>query len=205
MVREKNINRNGANSARNVAYIPNLKNVQTNVATIGAHNTGNITHLTGIAQGNDYNERVGDKVKLHRIIGRLLTTCNTADATSIDGLARCMIVRDKMNQGSAPTISDVLTAAACSSLRNSRPDNLRRYDVIYDHTITTGQDSASSGVGAPNTRVTTFDISLNQSRCEFTGILGSDEGPGSLWCITVSNKSSNLQTIDWNFGVFYEN
>jgi len=104
----------------------------------------NAYQLLSIAQGSDYNNRIGDSVKLDNM--RIEYTLNV-NATAGQNLTRIVVLRDFMNTGAVPTLAsifqDVSSQAALivSPYLHSLGD---RYEVLYDavHVQVTAADSA---------------------------------------------------------------
>jgi len=104
----------------------------------------NAYQLLSIAQGSDYNSRIGDSVKLDNL--RIEYTLNV-NATAGQNLTRVVVLRDFMNTGAVPTLAsifqDVSSQAALivSPYLHSLGD---RYEVLYDavHVQVTAADSA---------------------------------------------------------------
>jgi len=201
-----NVNKKGRNTARNrpSGSIANLRNVGSTVTTIGSAGTGLVQHISPVAQGTDFDERVGDKISLARLWVRGTLIANTADTSTLDTICRIIVFRDNFNQGTAPAITDFLTFDGVGSLRNTRPENLRRYEFLADNTFVVGND-ANSTSGISNAKLISYEVSLGNRPCTFIGTAATDEGPGSLWIYHACSKSTNLPTVSWNFRTFYRN
>jgi hypothetical protein len=196
----------GLSSHRNVDDLTlENKNVSVSVSALGAGGTGTVDHLTAIPQGLDFDERIGNRISLLRVDGRVILSCNVADTTTQDSAIRLIIVRDKMAQGSVPVFTDIFDAISVHDMRNGLPDNLKRYDILYDSVTMLGNDSSNAGIGIANVKFSTFSIPCNNSKCAFVGAAAADEGPGSLFFLTVTNKSANLPAIAARFRVYYRN
>ena len=104
-----------------------LKAVDTNV-TQAADTTGGVVLLSGIARGDDINQRAGREVTLRSIECRFL--CKATAGTGIDQQQRLLIVYDRQSNGAAPTVAGFLSPSNVQSPRNL--ENRRRFKVLYD-------------------------------------------------------------------------
>ncbi len=87
--------------------------------------------MTGIDQGLDYNQRVGDSIKLQRLTVRGRVNINPAATNS---LVRIMVVRDLAQNGTAPVSGDVLQVSGSvgAPLSNVLWINKDRFSILYD-------------------------------------------------------------------------
>ena len=119
----------GPNSAqRGLSLGPGeLKAVDTSVNQ-AADSTGGVVLLSGIARGDDINQRTGREVTLRSIECRF--TARVTAGTGIDQQQRLLIVYDRQSNGAAPSVADVLGSANVLYPRNL--ENRRRFKVLYD-------------------------------------------------------------------------
>lgn len=113
--------------------------------------TGYMLHLTGIAQGDDFNQRVGEEIVAKYLNMKLrLTKAASVNAPQV----RCIIFWDMQNNGVGPTfltstdpIQAVLDNSTVTNIMLS-PHNYRtkdRYHILWDKVITINpQDSLST-------------------------------------------------------------
>ena len=104
-----------------------LKAVDTSVNQ-SADTTGGVVLLSGIARGDDINQRTGREVTLRSIECRFLGRVTAG--TGIDQQQRLLLVYDRQSNGAAPTVADVLGSANVLYPRNL--ENRRRFKVLYD-------------------------------------------------------------------------
>lgn len=101
-----------------------LLNAQTPTSPSSA---GDTTHLSGIAQGSDEQQRNGNRI-LCKDLYMDLNFSKHASAT--ETFLRCIIYVDKENRGATPSTTDVLESASYASMKNV--DNTRRFTTLYD-------------------------------------------------------------------------
>lgn len=150
-------------------------------------NSGVVTLISGIAEGTDYDDRIGKKIviKSVQIKGFMANNDSTLGDTTV---IRLMIVRDNSFAGTAPAISDLLLNSNAYSLRNPRPDLLRKYTVLYDTFRANDRDNPSNVFGKYR--------KLNQQAI-FDGASISSVSKGSLYVVMLSNRSTDIPTVAW--------
>jgi len=112
--------------------------------------TGFILHLTGIAQGDDFNQRVGEEV-ISKYLNMKLRLSKTASINSPQ--IRCIIFWDMQNNGVGPTlftstslVEGLLDNAVITNTMLS-PHNYRtkdRYHILWDKHITFNPDDVTA-------------------------------------------------------------
>nr|QXP07743.1 MAG: putative capsid protein [Arizlama virus] len=95
---------------------------------------GVVTLINGVAEGSDFNERVGRRLTMGSIQIRGMIT--PVDNTVIDQVVRYMIVYDKQSNGAAPTIVDILTDNTPYGFKNL--NNRARFIILKDEMFTLG-------------------------------------------------------------------
>jgi len=147
------------------------------------------THVSSVPQGDDFDERDGNMIKLTSVSlkGQLL---GGGGGTSI---VRIVLFRDNDNQGSPPAITELWvssTAFAQGDHRLIAPNPQRRFTILADKSYRVGSVTLNDNFNVP------FSISRKvTNKCYFTGTAGTDEGKGSLWMIISSNLASSLPTV----------
>ena len=157
------------------------------------NNTGVVELLSGIAEGTDYDDRIGKKITLRsvQIRGHALNNDTTLGNSTI---MRLLIVRDNTLSGSAPAISDILLNTTVYSVRNPAPEKLKSYTVLYDKSFDTFREK-------PVVRFSKYK-KLGTSAI-FDGATVADVNKGSLYAIMLSNRSSNLPTFQYQTMIKY--
>lgn len=116
---------------RSVKMLKGLVNAERKYVDTGdtptITNTGTITLLNAIAQGDDVNNRDGNSILCPYIRHRGVVKINSsATATAV----RMLIVMDTANQGSTPAVTDVLQSANVTAYINV--DNTKRFWILFD-------------------------------------------------------------------------
>jgi len=123
-----------------------LKSCDTTLSTASnrCDTTGDVTLISGIARGDDINERTGRKVTLKSI--ELHLYAKVTAGTGVDQTQRFLVVYDKQANATALTITDVLVSASTMALQNL--DNRNRFRILYDQVFhlnaTAESDSAKT-------------------------------------------------------------
>jgi hypothetical protein len=190
--------------AKRTAYglneIRKLINIETKVinqsATSTAVNTtGIIPCLSQVAQGLDYTNRVGDSVKIQRLVFRARLYVNAVATTSI---MRVLLVRDLDGYGTAPTTAAVLETVAASGAPLSQYNYLNsdRFSVLYDTFVTLSTQNPSE--------VIAVDMP-HEGHIKYLGTTAgaTSDGKGSIYMVTVSDEASNTPTIAYNCRIYF--
>lgn len=162
----------------------------TNATAIST--TATYTLLNGVAQGNEYNQRIGRKIMMRKIMCRGYV--KNEDATPTE--TRIMIVYDKASNGVAPVLSDIVDGNEYNGFRNI--DNVKRFQVLMDKRLVLQPSAADS--------VKPFNFYKNvflQTRHDGTTAGIGDITTGSLYLITVSNDASTGATLNCDWRVSY--
>jgi len=95
-------------------------------------------HATNIAEGDDYNERIGRKINLLSLLVKGYITCITTS-----DIVRVYVVYDKEPQQTQPAIADILVADGVNTFPNI--NNVQRFKILYDRVFNlTLQDGAET-------------------------------------------------------------
>lgn len=108
-----------------------LKFVDVAAAALGYDTTGSITLMNGVAQGTDYNQRVGRKTTIKSILVRTYVTLGSVAPVAAN--ARFMIVYDAQANGATPAITDIITTVGTTSPQNL--NNRDRFRIIWDKIV----------------------------------------------------------------------
>lgn len=146
--------------------------------------TVTITNLTAIAQGDDFDDRDGNKIRVKSLSLRgNMRMSESATQTR----ARIMIIRDNNGSTTAPLIGDLfLNAAAYTGNRHklSDPQTNSRFTVLLDKTF----DMSDNG---RKVYCWKYYKQLDH-HAFFTGPASTDEGKGSLWVFSGSSEATNV-------------
>lgn len=107
---------------------PEIKHVDTAI-TGDVNTTPVVTLLNGVAQGNDENDRIGNRIKMTGVDIRLQVTNEQSVKDRLSQM-RMLLVYDTQTNGTALTTTDVLDAVTLESQQNW--DKNSRLQVIFD-------------------------------------------------------------------------
>jgi hypothetical protein len=167
-----------------------LKSVAAAVGASASTAAGVVQYFTPILQDDTTNGRTGDQIVPHDLTVRFTSICSATEA------ARFVIFQDTMNQGSAPTVSQVLSAASYNSTYNHINVVLnKRFKILYDKQI----NLCLNGEAQKNI---VHRIPL-KGKIGFvdTGDTSASAGPNSIWLIYIG--TSTHVVTDINFRLTY--
>jgi len=162
-------------------------------------NTGAVTLLNGIAEGNDNNTRLGRKAMMRdvSISGYAFPTLTTG----VSQQHRIMLVWDNAAAGALPAITDILSASATTSFPN--PNGVARFTILWDHTYVLGISTAAiadqvikefgttiSLNSATQYMLTTGGISALQNGALLMVTLGSNAAGGTAGLAVISTRTT---------------
>lgn len=120
--------------APNSLYNARMRGVELKFKDLSSSYTtttaGQITLINGVAQGTDYNQRVGRESVMKSLYSRM----TFADATQIN-MVRLLYVYDKQCNGVLPAITDILANASVYAPMNL--NNKDRFQTISDKVMVT--------------------------------------------------------------------
>ncbi len=172
-----------------------LKTISTNF-TVDPNTTGAVLHMTGIAQGLDVDERIGNQITVRRLV---IKGSVIANATPASTKIRMMIVRDNSGNTTPPTIANLFTVVGdmfANKPRRGDAQSQARFTVLWDWFSITSSDTNSEGVWFDRT------IKLN-SRVRYDDTTASDEGKGALYLFSSSSEGTNDPIVAAACQVFY--
>lgn len=118
-------------SQLNVEY----KHIDVADLSLSAVDTGTVTSLTPIAEGDDNTNREGRSIRAKSIQLKALIESNTTANTT--QTVRIIIFKDNQNQGSTPSMADVLKASTTLPIVELREtdEEQGRFKVYYDKVV----------------------------------------------------------------------
>ncbi len=175
-----------AKALRAANQVRRLLNVEYKVKgtswTVDPNSTGAVVSLGAIAQGDDYQERQGRKIK---IVSMRSKGCIQLNASATFTTVRCVIVRDNSGTTTQPTIGQVFADAAAmfgGKVSLSDPQSNSRFALLSDKFYTLWVEKP----------FITFDIySKAVWHMIFSGTASTDEGKGGLYLMIASNEATN--------------
>lgn len=157
------------------------------------NSVGNIQLISAIPEGTDYDDRVGKKVSLRSFQIQGLHI-NNDTTLGVPTFIRLMVVRDNSFSGSAPAISDILLTSQTYSVRNPRPDLMKKYTVLYDYRSWNEREN-SGKIFSKYRKI------RGQSVFDGSGL--NDVNKGALYVVVFSNRSTDLPTVSFQTMVKY--
>ena len=157
--------------------------------------TGTVVAVSQIVQGLDFNNRVGDSLKMQQIQFRYRVFRGGGATTSI---VRVMLIRDLDCQGALPTTANILANVGSAQAPTSPLNwlNRKRFAILYDNL----------------TAVTSTDIGFTDSISMAheghilylgTAANAASMGKGSLFVLVVSDETTNTPSIAWQTRIVF--
>jgi len=142
---------------------------------------GSVSSLSnGLVVGDNINTRTGDKV---RPVEYDLNLSLLSGVGSTNSLHRVILFQDMLNNGTIPTIAEVLDGAAYNSTYALEHRQQSRYKILYDkiHGVVGAADSAATHIQIK--RKMKGAIYYNGA----TAVTASN-GPGAIFLITLTDS-----------------
>jgi len=157
-------------------------------------NSGAITHLSAVAQGDTNATRTGNSIFSRMIFAQGVFTLNTsADEDTV----RVIVFSDKQQIGdTTPAVTDVLTSASINSPLNVT--TLGRFQILKEFRRT----FTSAGV---NRGTYKFAIPMRH-HVRYNGTASSDVQKGGLFVLLIASQPTNTlgHSAEWRL-TFYDN
>lgn len=180
--------------AKRTAYglneIRKLINIETKIldTSNGANisNSGTVSAISTIVQGTDYNQRIGDSIKMQHIyMGYRWQIGASATKTFV----RTILVRDLDGYGTLPTVTSILESA--DVLAPKKYLNTDRYSVLYDEVETLSSVSETLTVSRYFTP--------HEGHIKYLGTTAADasNGKGSMYIVFLSSEVTNQPRVDF--------
>ena len=181
----------GLNEIRKLINIEQ-KFVDTTV-TNNTSRAGGINYLSGIAQGTDLSNRVGDSIKVQRF------SINGYISGAANAVVRILIVRDRENSGSDPVGSDILQNASVAATPFSYVNyiNKDRFTILYDSTYTINT------VAIPGTLFEYTVSDLGHIKYRGTTSASASAAEGSLYLATFTDLAATQPTVVFTSRIEY--
>lgn len=176
-----------------------LKTIDNNSAPISSNipNTGNISLLSGVAAGTDYNQRIGRKIMLKSILLRLNIQPVSTTSQPVGDAVRIIVFYDTQTNGAIPLVADVLQSANYTSPLNL--NNRDRFKVIMDKYLGTEAAVYTAGAltsGSPKVRaLTKYRKCGLEAIYSGTGATVGSIATGGIFILYISqaNNVNNIQ------------
>ncbi len=191
---------NGLNEIRKLINVE-MKPIDT-IAQVTATNSGSITYLSGVTQGDDYVHREGNSIRIVKfeLLGTVFRD-SSAGATQNDSV-RILVIRDLQNGGGTPTVSEILEYTGTATSPYSPMKMLagvhysNRFTVVYDELLIL--DNAHCD------RLVRFETSHScHVMYRGTGSTTASAAAGAYFLVALSNASSTQPTFDFVSRITY--
>lgn len=177
---------------------PEVKTCDTNVSNFGQGTTPTVTHLSSIAQGDGPNDRNGDSIKSKDLLIRGNVQIPLAsEGTYHVCRFRIIAVVDTQNQGTPPTMAEVLDSSGdlIDAPREQQTQVGNRFNHIFDRRITLT-------VGGRQSADFKQYIKLGH-HIHYSGALSTNELAGNIWIMYVSDQNTNPPVLDFSSRLSY--
>lgn len=164
--------------------------------------SGSINYKSSIEQGTDYNDRVSNMILVKSIRIKAYVASNTSAATD-PTVFRLLLIVDRKNQGSDPTMAELLqsTTYTISGLPNVA--NADRFWFVLDKRIVL-EPNTTSGRGAVIDYYHSFKKPLKvQYRGTTSGVASADKN--AIYLVYATNTSTYNPTIQGYIRIKYQN
>ncbi len=182
---------------RGVRAITKLVNIEEkafeNSASGTASTAGTVGYMSGLSQGVDVFNRIGDSIKLHSFEFCLNVTQGGA-LTTWDRV-RVLLVRDLENGGATPAVTDILGSASISGFEQWL--NRNRFKFLFDEVFdisATANPLATRQVHIPVDRHIKYRSTSNAAA-------GAAEG--SMWWLVICENGVNPSAYALNWRLRY--
>jgi hypothetical protein len=164
------------------------------LAATNITSSANISCLTLIAQGNDYNNRNGLSIRVRNIC---LTVSAVANTTAKVNFLRIIVLQDWENQGVAPTMADLLESTGADQYLSHYNHVLgNRFQVLLDeHVVLVDTSNAYfQRFTMPSGCDILFKTSAATTAAQYNG---------TIYCICLSDNATNGPLVAWDSRVTF--
>lgn len=139
-------------------------------------------------QGLNYNERVGNSIKLQKIEFYGHYHISTNMTTAVGTKLRIILFRDLQQDGTAPTVTEVLNTASEVSTYNYL--KRERFSFLVDELVPLSQVAGNAN------GVFRYDIP-HEGHVKFLGTSAAagSMGFGSIYMLAISNEATDVATV----------
>jgi hypothetical protein len=158
--------------------------IGTTSATASA--TGVLIYKSSIGQGDTYDARTGDKVRLHSI------EWTAAFTDTANNLCRFLLVEDTSNTGSNPAVTDILSSASIFAHMNAIYEIQHRFRVLLDIVLPTSA-AGQQYVIRRGTIKTHYPIYFNG-----TDATSTSAGKNAVFALVISAAGTGTYNLTTN-------
>ncbi len=183
-------------TAAGLNEIRKLINIETKFldvsGTSNVSSTGSITALSQIATGTNYTDRVGDSIKLQRLEFTMKYLMNTSSTGTV---LRIIVFRDLYQQGSDPTITNVIGGASPLNPKNFLLRD--RFSFLFDDLV------FMSNVGDDGGVIRFTMPHEGHVRYIGTTATAASNGFGSIYMLLISDEATNTPSVTWHSSIYF--
>lgn len=181
-----------------------LKIIDTGVVANGAPpTTGNINYLNSLAQGTDYNQRIGREIIMDSL-WLLWTSFPTTTSAPTGDIHRIILLYDTQPNGSTVNVTDILASANYNSPYNF---NYRdRFIIMEDKFFELEANAYTAGALTQGNPAPITD--LTERRLDLTSVFNANSAAipggiqsGALLLLTISQNA--IYSSNFNSRVFF--
>lgn len=147
---------------------------------------GTISNLSLIAQGDGPSTRDGNSILLKSIYLRLRATINAAATNTV---VRCILFTDYQQQGTLPTVANVLTGDIDTPL--NIVDYPKRFRVIRDFMF-----SLSNSGDKIYHKDYYIKMYKHHIKYDGSGATAAEQRTGNIYLLLISNEGANTPTLN---------
>ncbi len=148
-------------------------------------NTGTVTYMSTITQGDGRTERTGVSVK---VIKQYATVTMTQHASALETFVRVMFIIDKIPKQALPAVTDILQDADVNSFINI--DAAPRFRILYDKV------SSLSSSGSTAKVLKFYSPKVFHLRYDAAGGAVADAVLNPMFMLVISNEATNTPTVN---------
>lgn len=171
-----------------------MLHVDTSFSGTTIPNTGTVTHLTAISQGDTAAGRTGNSLLLRSLTYRARFEINSA-VTSNTAITMIVFMDKQQVSDTAPAPGDILTGLSTESLLSLNTGGRFRIMMRKSYVLT-----PASG-GRPAIEIAKyFNI---QKHVRYNGTASTDIQKNGLYVLLISSEATNVPSITGNFRIGY--
>lgn len=139
------------------------------LAVVNMDNIAQTLLINGITLGTQQGQRVGNRIRLKRAVGRVNFSQSGAAATLAPNSVRLLVVLDKQPNGAAPSYTQLFTNTTAGEeyLSAINVDGEKRYKVLYDKLFTLQVHGGSTNT--PEEKTVRINIPLHKVITVYNG------------------------------------
>jgi len=146
-------------------------------------------HMTGIAQGTEDFERLGEKATLKWFNLRWQANQNTAGSQPVQFFRIVLLLDRQQADSTTPTASEVFGSAFPAMTTLYKHDNFRRFSILHDKVHAVGENNSTGPY--PEMKVGSISVPLRLTDVEWSGTAGSTISKNGLYMLVYSNEATN--------------